>query len=95
MKGRSLIRAAALTVVWIAIVTISSELSSTFKRLLSTIGDHHWVGKSVLSIVFFAGFYLVLSRFDDGEFSLKDTWWLISAVVISGLAILVFYVIHA
>ena len=95
MNSKALTRAAAVTIAWIAIATIGSELSGTFKELLSLIGGHHWIGKSLLSIVFFGLFYLVLSKLMDDRLSLRDTWWLIGVVVISGIAILGFYVNHA
>jgi hypothetical protein len=94
MNARALTRSAALTIALIAIATIGSELSASFKGLLSSIGGHHWIGKSVLSIVFFCLLHLVFSRFVDDELSLKDTWRLIGTVVLSGLAILTFYVVH-
>ena len=95
MNPKALSRAAAATIAWIAFATIFSELSATFKQLLTTIGGHHWIGKSVLSVVFFGLLYLVFSKLTDEELSLKDTWWLIGIVVLSGLAILGFYVLHA
>ena len=94
MKPRALIRAASVTIAWIAFATIFSEISSSFKSLLSLIGGHHWIGKSVLSPVFFVLLLLVFSKYSDDEFSLKDIWWLIGTVVLSGLAILIFYVQH-
>ena len=94
MNSKALTRAAAVTIAWVAVVTIFSELSGSFKALLSSIGGHHWIGKSVLSIVIFGLLYLVFSRFGDDELSLRDAWWLIGTVVISGLAILVFYLLH-
>ena len=94
MNSKALTRAAAVTIAWVAVVTIFSELSGSFKALLSSIGGHHWIGKSVLSIVIFGLLYLVFSRFGNDRLSLKDTWWLIGTVVISGLAILVFYLLH-
>lgn len=95
MNVRALTRSAAITVAFIAAATIGSELSSSFKGLLSLIGGHHWIGKSVLSIVLFCLLPLALSKVMDEELSLKDTWWLIGTVVLSGLAILIFYVMHA
>ena len=95
MNTKALTRAAALTIALIAVATIGSELSAPFKQLLSSIGGHHWVGKSVLSLIFFAVLYAVFSKLSDDSFSLKDTWLLIGSVVISGLAILIFYVLHA
>ena len=95
MNSKALTRAAALTVALIAVATIGSELSATFKQLLSLIGGHHWIGKSVLSVVFFGLLYLVFSKLSDDRFVLKDTLLLIGSVIISGLAILAFYVWHA
>lgn len=95
MNSKALTRAAALTIVLIAAVTIGSELSVAFKQLLSTIGGHHWIGKSVLSVVFFGLLYVVFSRLSAEDLSLRDTWWLIFTVILSGLAILVFYISHS
>ena len=95
MNSKALTRAAALTVALIAVATIGSELSATFKQLLSLIGGHHWIGKSVLSVVFFGLLYLAFSKLSDDRFVLKDTLLLIGSVIISGLAILAFYVWHA
>lgn len=95
MNPKALNRAAAVTIVLIALATIYSELSATFKELLSSIGGHHWIGKSVLSVVFFGLLYLVFSRSVDDKLSPRDTWWLIGTVVLSGFAILVYYVLHA
>ena len=95
MKSKALIRSAAVTVAWVAFATVLSELSTAFKGLLGTIGGHHWIGKSVTSLVIFCLLYLLLSKLTDDDFSLRDTWWLIGTVVLSGLTILVFYIMHA
>ena len=95
MKSKALTRAAALSVVLIAAATIGSELSAAFKQLLTLIGGHHWIGKSVLSFIAFGLLFLVFSKISDRRFTLKDTGLLIGAVIFSGLAILIFYIIHA
>ena len=95
MNTKALTRAAALTIALIGVATICSELSAQFKQFLSLIGGHHWIGKSVLSLVFFGALYAVFSKLLEDSFSLKDTWLLIGTVIISGLAILIFYVQHA
>jgi hypothetical protein len=95
MNSKAITRAAAVTIALIAVATIGSELSATFKQLLSSIGGHHWIGKSVLSIVFFGLLYLVFSKVSDNRFTLRDTGLLIGTVIISGIAILTFYVLHA
>ena len=94
MNPKALTRAAAVTIAWIAVATIYSELSSSFKELLASIGGHHWIGKSVLSLVVFGMLYGAFAMFGNDRFSLRDTWWLIATVVLSGLAIVIFYVLH-
>jgi len=94
MNPKALTRATAMTIAWVAVVTICSELSSTFKELLASIGGHHWIGKSVLSLVVFGVLYGVFAMFGNDRFSLRDTSWLIATVVLSGLAIVIFYVVH-
>jgi hypothetical protein len=95
MNSKAITRAAAVTIALIAVATIGSELSATFKQLLSSIGGHHWIGKSVLSVVFFGLLCLVFSKVSDNRFALRDTGLLMGTVIISGLAILIFYVLHA
>lgn len=95
MNSKALTRAAAVTIALVAVATMGSELSAPFKEFLSSIGGHHWIGKSVLSIIFFGLLYLLFSKVSDDRFTLKDTGLLIGTVIVSGLAILVFYVRHA
>ena len=95
MNAKALTRAAALTIALIAVATIGSELSATFKQTLSSIGGHHWIGKSVLSVVFFGLLYLVFSKVSDDRLTLKDTGLLIATVIVSGMAIFMFYTLHA
>ena len=94
MNVKALTRSATVTIALIAAATIGSELSPSFKDLLATIGGHHWIGKSVLSIVFFGVLHLVFSRFTAEDLNFKDGIWLASSVILSGLAILVFYILH-
>ena len=58
------------------------------------IGGHHWIGKSVLSVILFALLYFLFAKFGNDKFTLKDLWWLIGVTVVSGLAIVIFYVLH-
>jgi hypothetical protein len=95
MKAKAIIHAAIITIAWIAIATIGSELSGAFKQLLTSIGGHHWIGKSILTVVFFVLSYLALTKFSDDELSLKDTLSLVGMVILAGLAILIFYILHA
>jgi hypothetical protein len=95
MNSKALIRAATITIAWVAVATIGSELSADFKELLSRIGGHHWIGKSVLTAGFFGLLYFIFSKFLDDRYSLRETVWLTGTVIVSGLAILIFYIMHA
>jgi hypothetical protein len=95
MNSKALIRAAAITIAWVAVATIGSELSAAFKQLLTSIGGHHWIGKSILSAVLFVLSYLSLLKVSDDKLSLRDTTLLIGTVMVAGLAILIFYVVQA
>jgi len=95
MNSKALIRAAAITIAWVAVATIGSELSAAFKQLLTSIGGHHWIGKSILSAVLFVLSYLSLLKVSDDKLSLRDTTLLIGTVMVAGLAILIFYVMQA
>lgn len=95
MKPRALTRAATITMAWIVLATIGSELSAEFNGLLATIGAHDWIGKSIVSIIFFGLFYFIFAKAANDDFSLKDTWQLLLTTVFGGLIILIFYVMHA
>ena len=94
MNPKALTRAATVTIAWIGAVTVHSEMSSTYKELLTLIGGHHWIGKSVLSIFLFAVLYFLFAKFGNDEFTLNDLWWLIGVTIVSGLAIVIFYILH-
>ena len=92
MNPRALIRSTTVVIPLIAVFTILSEQFSAVKSFFALFG-HHWIGKSVLALVLFGLLYLLLSKSDE---NLADSsiWWLISAVVFSGLAIAGFYTWH-
>jgi len=53
---QGVITGSMLVVIFIAVVTIASEVSPLFKDWLKITFGHHWVGKSILaSIVFVLG----------------------------------------
>ncbi len=92
MNPKALVRSATVVIGLIAVATIVSELSHAVKDFFALI-IHHWVGKSVFSLVFLGLLYLAFKRGSD-ELTLKDAWWLIGTLVVSGLAIVIFYVLH-
>lgn len=92
MNPKALIRSASVVIPLIAIFTILSELISPVKSFFALFG-HHWIGKSVLALVFFGVLYRLFSKSDE-SLDENSPWWLIASVVLSGLAIAVFYTLH-
>jgi hypothetical protein len=92
MNPRALIRSTAIVIVLIAVFTILSEQFSSVKSFFALFG-HHWIGKSVLSLLSFGALYLVLAR-SDRNIDRGNVWWLIGAVILSGVAIAGFFTWH-
>ncbi len=90
MNPKALVRAATSTIALIGLFTPWSEVSGAVKGFFALVGNH-WVGKSIFSLVAFGVVYVLFARYDD-ELSLRDTWWLIGVTVVSGLAIVGFFV---
>ncbi len=96
---KALAHATSWTIVLVAVLTIWSELSPTFKDWLAGIAGHHWVTKGIFSIIFFAlvyGFGSYLGpKMCPGELDVKKAGlWVVASTVISGLAIFMFYIWH-
>ena len=43
----------ALSIVWIALSTIGTEVSTPFKTFLKDVFTHHWIGKGVIALILF------------------------------------------
>ena len=64
MNGKeihAMAKASMAAFIFIAAATMLAELSAGFKGFLTTTFGHHWVGKSILSIVVFALVYYYFS----------------------------------
>ncbi|MBC8500398.1 MAG: hypothetical protein ISS25_03755 [Nanoarchaeota archaeon] len=92
---KSLSWSTAITMLAVAIVTVWSELSKPFKSFLAGITGHHWVTKSVFSVILFVLLYFIfmkmLKETDDVK---KETYYVIGSAVLGGLVIFIFYVWH-
>lgn len=85
---------ATLTVLFIVGITIAAELFIPIKKWLAVTFNHHWVGKGVLSVVFFAvasafSFFLVRSA-DDKMISRAQTT-LVRFVVFGTIVLCAFF----
>ena len=101
-KLKSIYASAYSTVITIAVVvavTIGAELSAAFKSWLAGFTGHHWVTKSLLSIIVFAAFYFVfyLSTSQDDRLVKRARRALILlqiSIIVGFVAILGFYIYH-
>lgn len=84
---------ATVGAVWfITVVTLAAELSPTLKDLIASVFLHHWLGKSILTLVVFGLIVAVTPQrqFDDRRWAN----YLLVSVVVGGLLILGYFVFH-
>lgn len=77
---RSMSLALILTVVFISAVTIAGELSEGVKNILKALTGHHWITKSLLSLILFFGTYIFVKKSDDKIDILRESkriFWVI------------------
>lgn len=89
--------AAILSVVTTTAVTIWSELSPSFKTLLAGFTGHHWLTKSVLSLlVYFGGLFLFyfISKNINPKRIRNGLICLIFSAFIGALVLFLFYLWH-
>lgn len=92
---KSLNYSTILTIFLVVILTISGELSKSFKTNLTSITGHHWVTKSIVSLIFFTIVYLIISKTvkDKGDLT-RQVIGVITAAALGGIIILGFYLWH-
>lgn len=83
--------ATKISLIFVATLTIFAELSPLCMAFLKKIMYHHWVAKSVLSIlVWFLSYYLFLNQ--QKEIKIQSFFQVLN---LSILAIVVFYIVFA
>jgi len=93
-NSKALVRA-TVGVIWLVVVmTIAAELSEPFKALLAGTFTHHWIGKSVISVVAFVVFYAIFSRARESDNVSRGAWQVVWSVVLGGLIIFSFFLWH-
>ena len=92
---KSLNYSTILTICLIVMLTILGELSKSFKTFLTSVTGHHWVTKSVFSLIFFVIIYFLISRTNKDSAELtRQVIYTIIAVVLGAIIIFGFYVWH-
>ncbi len=93
---KSLNYSTILTVVLIVVLTIWTELSQSFKTFLTGVAGHHWVTKSLFSLIFFVLSYFILANLlkKESKDLKKEVILVIVVTILGALAIFGFYVWH-
>ncbi len=82
-----------ITEVFVVFLTLYSEMSEGFKKILTIMTGHHWASKSLLSVIMFFLLYFVFSKVKSNE---KDVWkytkWVFLVTIICMLIILGFFI---
>ena len=95
--------AAALTITVIGTMIIVHEESGPFKDLLNLLTGHHWLTKSVLSVILFAVAVLLLRRLFRNQRIARiaradNIWlWTLLTVAVTGLmtvGAIALYIVH-
>jgi len=82
-----------LTSILIVFLTIYSELNESFKNYIASFTTHHWISKSILTIIFFIVFYLIFSLLiKNTKVKPKHIYFVILFTILSYLAIIGFFV---
>jgi hypothetical protein len=86
--------ATIFTIILTTIVTIYAEFSEGFKTFLKSLIGHHWITKSVLSIVVFFAFYLFIKKSDKKIDILGEVWKVILVTLLCSLVLFFFFAWH-
>lgn len=83
--------ATSIAIIFIALLTIASELSPGIEDIFKGIGGHHWVGKGISSVVLFFLIAFLYKGRDDLE---KGNRLIIYSLIFGFLAIFLFFILH-
>ncbi len=84
-----------LTGAVIVFMTIYAELSEPFKNALKSITGHHWISKSLISLILFFILYFAFGKVKIKENDVwKYTQYVFWAVLFYSLIILLFFLFH-
>lgn len=91
---------ACSTVVFVVVTTIAGELFPSFKAWLAATFSHHWLGKSILAIIFFLLIWVLayFAKKDENENEVSLVRWinlLSGLVVVCALVLFGFFAFEA
>lgn len=88
--------AAITSIVFVVVVTIVGELSPEFKALLKGLTSHHWITKSIGSLVVYAVAYPIVyaTHRNPTDRSVAGHLWALFVVTLLGIATLTLFFIQ-
>lgn len=91
-KGGVLASAGTIAVTFL--ITVVSEVNAGFTAFLKANFTHHWIGKSILSIVVFAVLFVVFYSLKPKISLVLSTWLLIISGAVFSFLLFVFFVLE-
>ena len=76
----AIIVSAILTIAAIVFLTVFGELNPAFKTWLTNTFSHHWIGKSIISVLVFLAFTPIFYLFRLKQISIAVLVWILVAV---------------
>lgn len=89
--------AAIVSIIFVTVITLGAELSAPFKAWLAGITGHHWVTKSIGTLVVYAIAYPIVYATHRNPTDKSVEWhlWALFAITLVGIAtITLFYFWH-
>ena len=91
-KPQSLALSSVISGLTLVFMTIYAELSETFKKFLTNLTTHHWISKSILTIlIFIIVYYLSSIFFKNSSPKSKYIYLIIIFAIICYILIFVFF----
>ena len=94
MNSKAVNLSVIFAIISITIMTILAELSKSFKDFLTQLTGHHWISKSLISLIIFFIIYLSLRGIKP---KLKDNniYYTIILTIVLSIIILLFFTIES
>lgn len=89
--------AAITSIIFVVIITIAGELSPTLKAFLKALTTHHWITKSIGTLVVYAVAYPIVYATHRNPTDKSTEWhlWALFVITLVGsAAITLFYIWH-
>lgn len=94
MRVKSMSLSVIITILFVTLVTIFGELCAPLKDFLKLLTGHHWITKSVLSVMLFFGSYFFIRCSEKELDVLKEAKKVILFTILGIILLFAFFVWH-